>query len=317
MRSGTTNKLFVVVFCLFTAMAVQAQPDDATVPWDPADHLTAHWNYVSLTARLYNPVEQPDRAADTERSLTVSGEIDIFDPNGLVALSTSWPRTAVFDANDNEIYSTPDDYPRFRSYRALRTRPMLGGTSGITFGLGEHLSVSVPMDPNLGYPSLLSRIEYSVGALIAETSETIDVPFAASEDWMELVPGLQIFIEEASVESGRYGYRIKFEYDPNQVSYGSGLSLHIRADDIIPPMVLTGVEILDANGVSVRDRSSGGSFSGGSGSSGSGGLMTGTTTASGSCTACGEAAIIRHTFAVAPYEQDIQFVLEDIPVPDF
>ncbi len=35
MRSGTANTLFTVVLFLSTAMAVQAQPDDA-VPWVPA-----------------------------------------------------------------------------------------------------------------------------------------------------------------------------------------------------------------------------------------------------------------------------------------
>ncbi len=316
MRSGTNEIVFGILLCLLVPVVVQAQPDEI-VPWDPADHLRAHWKSVSLRAQLYNPAEQPDRATSTERSLSVAGGIDILDPNGLIGVSTTSRRAMVFDQNGDEIYSTPGSRSHIRIYHAPRTRPMLGLTGGITYDVAEYFSVSVPMDPNLGFPSELSRLEYSLGVLIADVTDVIDIPFAPSQEWIELVPGLRILIAEASTEEGRYEYRAEFEYDPNLVSYGSGLSLFLYGDETVPPVVVTDIEVLDANGVSVRDRSAGGAFSGVSTSRGSGDLITGTTTVRGSCSACGEAAIIRYTLAIAAYEREVELVFEDIPVPTF
>ncbi len=314
MRSGTNNKWLAVVLCLFTAAAVQAQPE--AVPWDPNEHLAAHWNSVSLTSRLYNPAEQPDQQTSIDRSLSVSGEIDILDVTGLIGLATMPAQAAVFDQDGNEIYRTPSEYSRFRFYRPPRTRPTLG-EGGIVFDLwSEHFGLTIPIDPNVGYPSQLSRIEYSIGVLVAEATETVDVPFATGVEWIELVPGLRILIEEASTSDGVYRYRTQFEYDPNLVSYNSGLTFRL-GDENVPPMALISVEVLDANGVSVTERSSGGAFTGGSSSSSSGGLVTGTSTMTGNCSACGEAAIIRYNFAAGLYDQEVLFILENIPVPTF
>jgi hypothetical protein len=54
-----------------------------------------------------------------------------------------------------------------------------------------------------------------------------------------------------------------------------------------------------------------------SSSTGPDGLRIGIATRTGRCCECSSAAIIRYTFAVAAYEQDVLFVLEDIAVPSF
>jgi hypothetical protein len=85
-----------------------------------------------------------------------------------------------------------------------------------------------------------------------------------------------------------------------------------------PAAMMLEMEVLNAAGESVRELSQSGGFSSSSrGHSSEGGLMTATVRGSGSCSACGDAAIIRHTFALAPYEREARLVLEDVPVPGF
>jgi hypothetical protein len=266
-------------------------------------------------ARLYNPDEEPLADRDVERTLSVQGEIEVLDPAGLVGISRMWTRTTVLDQDGNLIYSTPGTLPRSRSYRAPRESLTSSWIDSVVLPATEHFSVSIPLDPNLGYPSRLSRLEHSMGVLIADESRVVDIPFTATDEWIDVVPGLRLLVEKATADGTKYEYRAKFEYDPNQVSYSGGSYVHLRGDETVPPMVVTDIEVVDAYGVPVRDISNGGSFV--SSTSGGGGddLMTGTTIGSGNCSACGQAATIRYTFAVAAYEREVQFVFEDIPVP--
>jgi hypothetical protein len=289
---------------------------DANDLWDPAAHFAPFWESVAVSARVYNPAEQPEEDPDTQRQLTISAGARILDKTGLIGINTWGGEIVAVDQDGVEIYRCEEDPLGSRHYQSI-------DSIGRLTGVGERSddfrsSLNVPLEAGQDYPESLSRVEWTVGALVADAFEEVDVAFEPNEAWVELMPGLEIMVAEASVEEGRYSYCIEVTYDPNVVSYGTGIAWHFWRDEMPPAAMMLEMEVLNAAGESVRELSQSGGFSSSSrGHSSEGGLMTATVRGSGSCSACGDAAIIRHTFALAPYEREARLVLEDVPVPGF
>ncbi len=315
MRTGMWSQWLIVVGCACAVTSVSWAQVDVNAPWDAAEHFEPYWDQVRFEAQLYNPAERPDRDPNTTRFLTVSGAVRQLDKTGLIGVDT-WPRNAlVLDQDGIEIHREVDQPGFSRWYRSLDDIRHIAGP-GLWNDDIRH-SVSIPMDPNLGYPVSLSRVEWSMSVLVAETFEVVDVPFEANENWVKLVEGLEILVEEAAVEEGKYSYLIQAVYAPDIVTYSTGGHWHVRRDEAPPAVLVVKTEMLNAAGKPVRDPNASGGFSGGTSGTESDGLMIATSTGSGSCSACGDVATIRYTFAFNPYEQEAQFVLEDIPVPSF
>jgi hypothetical protein len=310
------ENLLVVVVCVCVAATGALGQGDADDLWDPTEHFAPFWESVSLSAQVYNPAERPEEDPNTQRQLTISAGARILDKTGLIGINTSAGDVVVVDQDGTEIYRSEEDVLGSRFYRPIER-------IGHIIGPGEwsddfRSSLSVPIDADQVYPESLSRVEWTVGALVADAFEVVDVPFEPNETWIELMPGLEIMVAQASVEEGRYSYSIEAIYDPNVAEYRATNTWHFWRDEVPPAAMLLEMAVLNADGESVRDLSQSGSFSGGSSArSSEGGLMTATVRGSGSCSACGDAAIIRHTFALAPYEREARFVLEDVPVPGF
>jgi hypothetical protein len=206
-----------------------------------------------------------------------------------------------------------------------------------------HLTVDMPLDPNRPYPGSLSRVEWSMYALVNTESKTVDVPFSLSADRLTLTPGVEIKVEQATAESGKYQYRIATRYSRSKVLWPpSGAALSIWTHEPTPEVIVTKIDILDPPGKSLKDAtgsssssggsSPGGSSGGGAGASGSGtvgdsgdlvaataepsnDLTTGTTSGMGSCSGCGPATTFRFTLALKPRQQQLRFILENVPVP--
>ena len=290
---------------------------DANEPWDRVEHLAANWDSVSLTSRLYNPETRPEMDPQEERSLSVSGEIAVIDPYGLIGLSTVPVGLVVLDQDGVEIVNEEGSPVPSRFYRAPR---ITMGPAGFGQWAEElrpyHVSLGIPIDPNRGYPVSLSRVEWSMYALVTSKVDVVDIPFAPSREWIEVVPGLDVLVEEASVAEGTYSYRIKAQYNQAEVSYFGAYSIHVWRDEAPPETVVLDMDILDAEGRSIRELG-GGSFGGGGSATGSGDEMAATSTGRGSCAACGEATTIRYRIARKATESEVGFVLEDVPVPTF
>ncbi len=290
--------------------------EDINAPWVPAEHFTAAWESVSFTSKIYNPVEQPNYSGS--RSLAVSSVVDIIDTNGIIGLSSSQRGVLVLDQSGKTLYSTSTDQPSHRTYRSPMSLASLVSSRLASRMLTQHYTTTIPMDPNLGYPTRISELEWSIDALVADTTKQVDIPFAVTTEWAELVPGLEILVEQASVEDTTYSYRIKARYDSTKVQYSGGSMVSVSDTRPLPTMILISTDVLNAQGLSVRSQSTSGAF--GSSSSSSGGSSnqtTATISGSGSCSVCGTAATIRQVFAVSPYEKEARFVLDDIPVPSF
>jgi hypothetical protein len=288
---------------------------DVNEPWDPAEHLVANWDQVSLTSRLYNPEMHPDIDPEEQRSLSVSSDITVTDPNGLIGLSVIPLGLLVQDQDGVEIINDAS-WMGHRWYQAPRTmnRPV---------GIGQwveelrpyHVSMSVPIDPDRGYPVSLRYVEWSLYALVANEVNAVDIPFAPTDEWIELLPGFDVLVEEASVGEGTYAYKIIARCNRTQVAYTGAGSIHLWRDEKPPETIVLEMDVLDAEGRSIREL--GGGFSGGSSGTGSGDEMTYTSTGRGSCAACGEATTIRYRIARKATEIKMSFVLEDVPVPTF
>jgi len=292
--------------------------EDPNATWDPAEHLLARWYYVNvnMSSQVYNPAIRPDLDVQGPQwSMSVVSLVTIVDSNGLIAWSPSPQSIQVFDQDDTLLYSmTPSSssvrwYQQPASWNAIST---LVGTPYLnSFALG------IPVDPNVAYPAVFGRIEWSMNVLAGTRTATVEIPFAASDTWVELTPGFEIQVEQATVEEGKYQYRIKTSYDTTKVNYMLGRSIYLWNERSLPPAVVVNLEVLNAEGESIRGLDSGGSFATSGSYTGSGTQMTGTASGSGFCDACGAATTFRYTLAFALQEQEANFVLEDVPVPEF
>jgi hypothetical protein len=153
-------------------------------------------------------------------------------------------------------------------------------------------------------------------ALVADEFEVADLPFRVTPDWVELVPGLKVLVEKVTLEAARYEYHMKSQYDLRKVSYlwrGPFASLSAA----LPERIVIEMQILNEKGVPVGGAGGSAGFASSTGGTGSGELMTYTSTGSGTCSDCGQATTFRFRLAVKPYEREVRFVLENVPVPAF
>jgi hypothetical protein len=81
-------------------------------------------------------------------------------------------------------------------------------------------------------------------------------------------------------------------------------------------MIVTAIDVLDAERNSVFTQSPGRlTLTGGTNFHDSGGQRIVSQQYTGTCSECGKAAFIRHVIAFKPYNRELQFVLENVPVP--
>ncbi len=316
MRSGRFKPLFAIVLCAGMLAGLVSAQEEPNVPLDPADYFEPLWRSVTLQSQLYNPVEEPDRDPNAQISLSISGGLRVLDGSGLVGVDNRESEIVAFDQDGVEIYASAAEPPISRSYdtiaHATRLAALMGRDNEISLGL------SIPLSPESGYPSALSRVEWSMNVLMADEFMTVDVPFEPNEAWVELVPGMEILVEEAAAEEGRYSYHLQVIYDPNLASFSTTGGGHFWRDEVPPAAMMMAMDILNAEGEPVYEPGTSGGFaSGGSGQPPVDGLRAHTATGTGRCGTCGDATTLRFTFALAPYEREARLALEDVPVPSF
>jgi hypothetical protein len=290
--------------------AVPSAGEDPNRTWDPAEHLVAHWESVSvnMTSLLYNPARRRDTAPEgPEWAMAVMGTIDIIDSTGLIGWSPTPTSVRAFDQDGNLVSSTVASAAPIRWYQQPST--LRGPTPNL-------FTLRLPMEPDAIYPDMLGQVAWTLDVLVAEEYETVDLPFEPSADWVELTPGMEAMIEQAVAEEGRYQYRLKLRYDSTEVANLAAGTVSLWRDGALPAAAIVEVDVLDAHGRSLRELS-GGNLGVSTGATGPDALTTTTITGSGTCNTCGTATVLRCTLVFHPYEREVRFVLEDIPVPDF
>ncbi len=328
-------------------LSALASPADPTNVWVPAENIAATWESVTAMSKLSNPAI-PGAGTAPVRSLSLSARVDVVDVNGLLGFDYSAQGTLVLDEKLRVVYSkaVPSKFCHF--YWPLRyTKKMVAGqwVSGLQ---PYNVKVDMPIDPNRPYPGSLSRVEWSMYALVNTESKTVDVPFSLSADWLTLAPGVEIKVEQATAETGKYQYRLATRYSRSKVLWApTGAAISIWTSDPTPEAIVAKLDILDAQGKSLKDGASSSSSSGGASTGGSatrrgsdgeagagdtgtvtdsgdlitaaadpsGDTMTGTTSGMGTYTGGGTATTFRFTLALKPRQQQLRFILESVPVP--
>ena len=286
----------------------------ATDPeWNPSDCFVPAWEKVQLSTELSNPDEDPevDEIGSTQL-LTVSINMYKAACESLVSdLTFIRPHNVSAIDEQGKALSTDDASSPFRHYSAPRE-----SLSSTMANRPPRLSLTFPMDPAEGYPSLLRELGFSLYALTAEYIQYIEVPFRASDQWIAILPDYQLKIEEAVSEGKNYAYRMLFRYTGQGERPSSHIS--VREDEPLPRYWDMGLTFLNAEGKDVFKVAGPGSSGSSRGSSGSGeGHGVYSATGHGECGACGAVKTILFRFAVNPSEVELSYVLNDIPVPTF
>jgi len=327
MRSEMAKTLLGIIVCTCLLPAGLWAQEDPNAPWDPNTHLAPYPRICTLSTDYYTPEHEYGEGNWTafDRKIELSGKIAVTDPNGLIGLS-KYP-TDVLVWND---IGTPLD-PVSSGEPPLVYLP-LEYAATIWVPTMEHIVDSAPYDvsvdlrqaPESPFPASLSRVEWSMSALLSDRFETIDIPFAETDDWVEIAPGLEVLIEQTVVADDRYDYRIKSRFDPNKVvhpDYRARTSAPPReegyrwSDQRSPEMVVIAVEVLDAQGNSVHYQGSGGVLSVVRSMDDFEDPAVVTRIETGRCDACSQAAFLRHTVAYAPYEQEVRLAMDDVTLP--
>ena len=297
---------------------------DANETWLVADHLVADWQFMALTTRRYNPAGPVSANKTPHRYLSFAGRVDVIDTGGLIGLSELATDAQAFDELGNPIDTTRvSQYPTRYTPLRYSTTIQLGTGYRITEIVPYEFTIDMTMERNAPFPLMLSRLEWSMSALLSDDFETIDITFAPTADWIELALGLEILVEKAIAAEGKYEYRIQARYDPNEVTYLDARDrpagfMGRRSEapyswptniQPVPKMIVTAIDVVDANGTSLPRSGGSGGFDD------SGGQRIVTRSADGFCPTCGNAAFIRHVIAFDPYDRKLQFVLENVPVP--
>jgi hypothetical protein len=300
--------------------------EDVNTPWDPNTHLVAYPHRFRLTAESINLDEPEVVWVPSFGKMEFFGQVAVADANGLIGLSTVPEDILVWDDLGNPIEGIADSRSTLGYLPPLYVATLrVPGDERILEVMPYNFSIDMQVDQADSFPLALSRLEWSLGALLGETFELIDVPFATTEDWIEVVPGLEIMVEEAIVEAGRYEYSMKSQFRPSDVAHPDYRAVSSRNENgytwlgkATPGVAVAAMEIVDANGNSVHYQGSGGGITSTVRSTqASVDRATVTRIERSTCSACGEAAFFRYTIAWEPYEQEVRFVLEDVPVPGF
>ncbi len=317
--------IHLIVVALLTCVATAGQPEQATVGasavptvaepelqsaadpnqrWDPSAHLVGGWTSVTRTA-------QADPNLITYRYLSVDFAFTIVDPNRLVGLDAG-PITAVLALDENAKVFHSSTARSGSSYRPLQyVHKRMADGQWVSELQPYRFSVTIPLEFGHVCPTLISRLEVPVYALVAGAVKNVDLPFQANPQWVNVAPGLQVLVEKADITGTRYEYSIAVAYDPGHVDVSSWSRLLFRGDPA--EVIVTKIDILDAQGKSIRDQSTGIFLNGATYPNRGLGDMT--ATGSGDCTLCGGAATIRFVLALDCYEKEVRLILQNIPVP--
>lgn len=285
-------------------LTLQATADPSQT-WDPAAHLFGSWTSVTLTSRT-------DRTSDVPvRSLAIASSFTISDPNGLLGLTQTPTGILALDQYAKVFYSAATARDRF--YITPMSLKKIVAGQWVSELLPYSFTISMPLDPNRMCPVMVTRLEWSTYALIAGAIKNVDIPFKASDKWVDVTPNYQVLVEKADVTATSYQYSLKVKYNPSKVSTSS--SVFLVGDQKPPEAIISKVEVLNAQGKPIQDQANGGSFGSSSASGGTSTEATGANSGNGTCNICGTAATIRYTVILNPYEKEIRFLLQNIPIP--
>ena len=323
MRRGDFSAVCTVLGILVTSPLLWAQAD-ANGPWDPNAHLVVYPRTCQLSAEYHLPEDGEPVWMSVDRRIGLSARIAVPDPNGLIGLSRYPVDVVAWDEfgtvlEPTTIRNGPVVYVPLAYASTIHVPEMTWTVDPQPHDVSLDLQVAYDAT---SFPVSLSRVEWSTNALLSDQFEMVDLPFAPTDGWVEIVPGLEVLIEEATISDDSYQCNMQTRFDPDRIAHSDGLGLTIEReegylwlDQMSPELIVIALEVVDAEGNAVRYQGGAGVLSISRSKKVVDGLTIITRHETGSCDACGQAAFLRHTIAYAPYEQEVRLVLEDVTLP--
>ncbi len=334
-RKAIVAVLSAVLILPCAVLRAQAGDDpNASWTWDPADHLVAAPKSIGMVTTFdYRPSAEPPWQAGPKK-MQFFGRVDVTDPTGLIALDAHpVMELSVLDEAGRPLMTPPSSrYAAFYEPVVYTSTfwPQTGETTYtiVPFEFCFDIVMSLPGE----FPSHLSRIGWSMNALLSDSVEVIDLPFAVNEEGIELASGLEVFVEQTSIEENRYQLHSTIVLDPARIAYprthkplnkprGDDTGLlrgYLWSKTGLPETIVMEIDVLDADGVSIQNYAQDARtvwFVIATNSVDNPTIITQTIT--GFRRGAGAAAFIRYVVAFDPYRQKVDFTLEDVPVPIF
>lgn len=176
------------------------------------------------------------------------------------------------------------------------------------------VSVFFCVDLSQDLSSSLSLFQWCAYAMYAEDVIEVDVPFAPSDDWLEVMPGVEIQVTKATVECCDYTYWTKVRHAGGTVQAFDAL---LSPAEPIADYLVMETSLLGAEGQPISatedDRVSPAIWSGHVDST-----LWDTAKCGGSLNVFftqAEITAIRHVIVIHPYEVKVPFTLTDLPLP--
>lgn len=256
---------------------------------DYSSNFVALWDTVDLSVTLCNALEGLEGSTlMQDRTLSITGIVDVLDDEHAVGISTDNMKiTSVLNENQTAIKCVPPLIAR-----SVPTYHRLSAP--------EPFAIRLNLDHNETWPLGLSTVECEIVALYARGYESFDVPFALSDQWIALKPGIRVWVEQAQCDGIDYGYILRISYegtDPTEFAT-SRYTNHLPDDMVIQ------IQLLDAQGTLVPESETG-SF-----------RIDNTNIRIGKGPGA-EVQTLRFKLATNLHNETITMLLTDLPVPTF
>jgi hypothetical protein len=267
---------------------------------DLSHYFDVFWESIQRSSTVYNPAGNAPHGRD-QRRLSINAKIHLLTTKNLIGVSPQAVVSRLADDQGNELTVPQTGQATSRQYQPwCQDVKFIPGGQQRTELRPYHLSIIIDTDAIGDLPPLFGRVEGHFQALFARSYEEIDVPYKKSDEWIELEPGLSIRIAEAFSENGQYRYRIETKDDREHHLRFMGFLDELRQ---LPERVLMEQQLLDSQKDPIQPRRHPIFPIPGGNGSGTGGEKF------------GDIKTIRYVYAIKPYERQIPFVFQEIPVP--
>jgi hypothetical protein len=275
---------------------------------DASARFAVHWDSLAVTRVTLNPLAGAEGARDPGIVVSISGRIEGLDAPNLIGMDEQEGIVCrVTDEQGDDVTLRSNAY-LFEPDHCwnLRKTPLYPFTLQMQLNLDQAV------------PTVLSQIDFYVYALFAQPLTVIDIPIGVTEDWVDVVPGLQVSVAIITLQDGTYQYTLSEKrHDLShvrgilktdvQTCEPLGLSHPFHMPDLAAVDLVYNRDIIDSNGNILS--SAGPDFSSGG--------RSGSSTSSRMCSDSGCPVCVRYTIGVKPYKLVVPLTLTDIPVSGF
>jgi hypothetical protein len=340
----STCRIICVIIAIFTGLLIAST--DANVDKRMMKHFEVNWESMRYNKSVtqYNPeVSSNQQPSGSNESLTLTCEIEIKDPNRVLGVLRQGVITEITDSKKQNIeidqesfddtqdgelveplsqvshmpyeglhyqrrYTQPPVIPRWRAL--LRKFLRIPQTPFRPELITELQPTQVQFDLDLGLLEQtggeIKSVKGYFYALVAESTEYVDVPFEPNDRWVSLTDEVAIQVKEANCTISGSSVRYNFNIEESQQRGRSTGPL--RVGDYLPEKI-----VMDRQLIAEDDKQINRSMGFGFLPAYVGGSTSGSSSGPGGISPVKK---IRFVIAVKPKHCKIPFDLKNIPLPN-